>query len=160
LGRDYRQVFYKRLGNRFLPKFAFYPYWQIEKVRQNVAKEHSVDREEIDMLEPDACDGGELYVWSEGLLKKEKENSQQTYVYLGYSFHYSRKNQNLKKRLYAGVWVKGHNYEDFGPHFKSYPDEKAAQAGARKIIRQQLKKALKDYPKLRSLHELLRDMEK
>jgi hypothetical protein len=94
--------------------------------------------DEIDGIGSDLCDGGEFYLWSEGLLRSQEP----CYVWLGYEFELSLSEKALAKHLYAGVGIGSRLFEDFSK-FNSFPDDGKAQKGARTIIRNQIKKAVK-----------------
>jgi hypothetical protein len=94
--------------------------------------------EEIDGIEPDLCDGGSFYLWSEGRLQSQDP----CYVWLGYEFELSLSEKQLTRHLYAGVGIGNRLFEDYSA-FKSFPDYAKAQKGARTIIRNQIKKATK-----------------
>ena len=54
-----------------------------------------------DGIGSDLCDGGEFYLWSEGLVRSQDP----CYVWLGYEFELSLSEKALTKHLYAGVGI-------------------------------------------------------
>lgn len=133
MGVEFHNRFKNELGNRFVPRFSFYPLWR----KNNLLKD---PKDEDDWLDSDRCDGGTLYLWSEGLLKSRHL----CYVWLGYKFEFNL-NERVTKHLYAGVGV-GHgdrSFDDCSAAFKTFPDYGKAQKGARTIIRNQIREATK-----------------
>jgi len=94
--------------------------------------------DEIDLIGSDLCDGGSLYLWSVGRLKGQSN----CYVWLGHAFQFSRSDQTLTKYLHAGVSVGSDEYEGHSK-FDAFPDQGKAQRGVQRIIRNQIKKAIR-----------------
>ena len=135
MGIEFHNRFKDQLGNRFVPKFAFYPAWQMKKVSKRLKDPDWYD--EIDVIDPDLCDGGALYLWSEGRLRSEDP----CYVWLGYEFDLSLSEKEISKHLYAGVGVGNRQFQGFS-EFTSFPNYGKAQNGARTIMRNQIREAV------------------
>jgi hypothetical protein len=73
MGIEFHNRFKVHLGNKFSPKFGFHPSWQMKKISKRLK-----DYDDIDVFDSDLCDGGELYLRSEGRLQS-KDNC---YVWL------------------------------------------------------------------------------
>jgi len=136
MGVEFHNRFRDQLGNRFAPRFAFYPWWEIKKVSKRLENLNSHD--EVDGLGSDLCDGGALYLWSVGRLKGQGN----CYVWLGQAFELSRSDKALTKYLHAGVSIGSDEFED-RLKIDAFPDQGKAQKGVRRIIRNQIKEARK-----------------
>ena len=154
MGVEFHNRFKGHLGNRFMPKYGFYPTWQIERLSKSLKNTKEYD--EFDYLDDDFCDGGALIIWSEGKLQ-----STNCYIWLGYEIEFNLHKQTLIKHLYGGVGNRRYMFEDW-KKFTSFPDSAAAQKGTRRIIRSQIRRAIKSprkVPWVKELRGLLKEIE-